>query len=494
MTLIIDFLVISGLILGIWLFSEPRKARFGNFAAAFSLFCAFVLILYRYQIINVNTVAISLMFGAIVGYVVARSVNMNQIPAMVAIQNGAGGAAAFLVSFVELTRADQSLNSVTAISGIIGLAVGAFTFSGSMVAGAKLANKMRQSPQTLSNHNFLVLVTIWGMFAACATSFHVSSESAFYLHLVQIVLSCLLGILFSIRIGGADMPVLISFLNSMTGMAAALCGMVLSNRLLIAFGAIVASSGYILTYMMCKAMNRNIIKVFIPDSQPSQPIAQSTTVISPEKIAKDSNLSEAISEPQTEVNNEADNVVGDDGQVEAVEPVGSVDPLADAAKALLTAKSVIVIPGYGMALAKAQFKVLELASILTKRGASVKYAIHPVAGRMPGHMNVILAEAEVDYDDLIEMEDVNSLFSDTDVAMVIGACDVVNSAAIEVEGTPISGMPILLAHEAKQIIVCNFDDKPGYSGVPNPLYKNSKTVMIQGDAKATVTDLIARLN
>ncbi|MBF0389666.1 MAG: NAD(P)(+) transhydrogenase (Re/Si-specific) subunit beta [Desulfamplus sp.] len=491
MTLIIDFLVISGLILGIWLFSEPRKARFGNFAAAFSLFCAFVLILYRYQIINVNTVAISLMFGAIVGYVVARSVNMNQIPAMVAIQNGAGGAAAFLVSFVELTRADQSLNSVTAISGIIGLAVGAFTFSGSMVAGAKLANKMRQSPQTLSNHNFLVLVTIWGMFAACATSFHVSSESAFYLHLVQIVLSCLLGILFSIRIGGADMPVLISFLNSMTGMAAALCGMVLSNRLLIAFGAIVASSGYILTYMMCKAMNRNIIKVFIPDSQPSQPITQSTTVVSSEKIAKDSKLPDSILEPEAEGNNEVDNVVS---AAEPVEPAICVDPLADAAKALLKAKSVIVIPGYGMALAKAQFKVLELASILTKRGASVKYAIHPVAGRMPGHMNVILAEAEVDYDDLIEMEDVNSLFSDTDVAMVIGACDVVNSAAIEVEGTPISGMPILLAHEAKQIIVCNFDDKPGYSGVPNPLYKNNKTIMLQGDAKATVTDLIARLN
>ncbi len=485
MNLIIDFLVISGLIVGIWLFSEPRKARFGNLAAAFSLLFAFILILYRNQIVSGELVAISLLIGAIVGYAVAKVVNMNQIPAMVAIQNGAGGAAAFLVSLVELARNGQSLDSVSAISGIIGLAVGAFTFSGSLIAGAKLANKMRQLPQILPSHNILVLITIWGMFAACSISFHVPADIAFYLYLLQIVLSLLLGVLFSIRIGGADMPVLISFLNSMTGLSAALCGMVLGNRLLIAFGAVVAASGYILTYIMCKAMNRDIIRVFFPlnlniDSKKSAII--SDCIDDSSAIAPSSD--DILYNKNSEVKN---------SEEQNREVLEIIKPFEKANKILQEANKIIIIPGYGMAIAQAQMEVTALANILIDMGKELKYAIHPVAGRMPGHMNVLLAEANVDYDMLIEMEEINPEFGSTDLAIIVGACDVVNPAAIEVEGTPISGMPILMAHEAKNIIICNFDEKPGYSGVPNPLYKNSNTVMLEGDAKETMIKLLSML-
>lgn len=473
MSLIIDFIVIFALILGIWLFSEPRKAKFGNLTAAFAMLCAFILILYRNQIISGGVVGVSLLAGAAAGYIVAKVVNMRQIPAMVAVQNGAGGAAAFLVSFVELARNGQSLNSIIVVSGIIGLVVGSFTFSASMVAGAKLADKMRQLPQILPNHNVLVLTTIWCILAACCTSFHVPDRIAFYLYILQILLSLLLGVLFSIRIGGADMPVLISFLNSMTGLAASFCGIVLSNRLLIAFGAIVAASGYILTYLMCKAMNRNLLRIFLPEA-----------------FNRVSNKKDAVSIPIAETASESE----DNSSAASVgqeEQVVTLNPFEKAGGLLMAAQKIIVIPGYGMALAQAQMEVAALANRLVEMGKELKYAIHPVAGRMPGHMNVLLAEADVDYDMLIEMEEINAEFNSTDLVLVVGACDVVNPSAIEVEGTPISGMPILMAHEAKNIIVCNFDDKPGYSGVYNPLYKNVKTIMLEGDAKATISQLRA---
>ncbi|MCF8078729.1 MAG: NAD(P)(+) transhydrogenase (Re/Si-specific) subunit beta [Desulfobacterales bacterium] len=464
MTLLIDISVISILIAGIALFREPRKARFGNWTAAFALLCALGLVLYRNGIIDVGTVLIALLAGAVLGHAVARAASMIQIPSIVAFQHGAGGVAAFLVSFVELTRGDHALSLVNEISGVLGLTIGALTFSGSMIASAKLANKMRQAPQILPAHTLLLLSTAALLAMAGSASFFVSSQAATFLFVAQILLAASFGILFSIRIGGADMPVLISFLNATAGFAAALCGMVIENQLLIAFGATVAASGSILTHVMCKAMNRNIAHIFLPNlkKQPSP----ASNAINP-------------SEPTPSLHAASS---------------GEGEDLTRAANILKEAHKVVFVPGYGMALAKAQQEVAALATRLMGMGKEVKYAIHPVAGRMPGHMNVLLAEAGIDYDMLVEMDEINPLSAETDVALVIGACDVVNPAAMQMEGTPISGMPILLAYEAKTIIVCNLDEKPGYSGVSNPLYANPNTMMMLGDAKASANALISSLS
>ena len=391
---------------------------------------------------------------------------MIQIPSMVAFQHGAGGVAAFLISFVELTRDAHTIDLVSEISGVLGLTIGSLTFSGSIIASAKLANKMRQIPQVWPAHQTLLFLNLAALLAVGGITFFVPADIARYLYLTEIVLSATFGILFSVRIGGADMPVLISFLNATAGLAAALCGMVIGNQLLIAFGATVAASGSILTHVMCKAMNRNIIRVIWPslNDQTASPkrnptASQFTVKTTPQETA-------------------ARNLKGD---------------LSTAAEIIKKSKKVIIIPGYGMALAKAQQEVAALANKMVSMSKEVKYAIHPVAGRMPGHMNVLLAEAGVDYDMLVEMEHINADFPNTDLALVIGACDVVNPAAIDIEGTPISGMPILMAHKAKHVICCNFDNKPGYSGVENPLYQKTNAIMLFGDANKSVHQLFVSL-
>ncbi|MFZ0134765.1 MAG: NAD(P)(+) transhydrogenase (Re/Si-specific) subunit beta [Desulfobacterales bacterium] len=467
MALFIDLLVISILIVGIWQFREPRQARSGNLTAAFALLCALVLVLYRNGVIDTGWVVVSLLVGGIAGYAVARAAGMIQIPAMVAFQHGAGGVAALLVSLVELTRGAHALDPVSEISGVLGLTIGSLTFSGSMIASAKLANKIRQTPQILPGHGTLVLFNMTALLVAGVASFYVSSSALLYLYLTQIVLSVSFGVLFSIRIGGADMPVLISFLNATAGLAASLCGMVIENQLLIAFGATVAASGSILTYVMCRAMNRNILRVLLPHSLKEKEALKNET---------------KLSAPPDHAPN---------GTPQTMDPDNR---LSEAVDKILDARKLIIIPGYGMALAKAQQDVAELAKKMTAMDKEVKYAIHPVAGRMPGHMNVLLAEAGVDYDMLVEMETINPDFHSTDLALIVGACDVVNPAAIDVEGTPISGMPILMAHEAKNVVCCNFDRKPGYSGVENPLYDSSHTIMLAGDAKKTLHQLLLSLS
>ena len=466
-TLIIDFSVIAVLIVGIWQFRAPRGARFGNLMAAFALLCAFILVLYRNGIIDAGTVVLALLVGSIAGYAVARAVSMIQIPAMVAFQHGAGGIAAFLVSLVELTRGAHALALINEVSGLLGLTIGSLTFSGSMIAGAKLANKMRQTPQVLPAHNYLVLTNLVVLLAIGFTALCAPNDVKVYLFVVQIALSALFGILFSIRIGGADMPVLISFLNATAGLAASFCGMVIENQLLIAFGATVAASGSILTHVMCKAMNRSLLRVFVPHTE------------------KRANA--RIEMPDAGSGGPGQTMATDSRQVD------TDHRFAKAAGIVADARKVIIVPGYGMALAQAQLAVVALAKKMAAMGKDVKYAIHPVAGRMPGHMNVLLAEAGVDYDMLVEMDAINPEFRTTDLVLVVGACDVVNPAAIDVSGTPISGMPILLTHEAKNVVCCNLDDKPGYSGVPNPLYEKSNTVMLPGDAKKTVHQLLDTL-
>ncbi len=467
MTLFVDFSVILILIAGIGLFREPRRATSGNLTAAFALLCALILVLLRHGVVDIGTVVMSLLIGSATGYAVARSVSMIQIPAMVAFQHGAGGVAAFLVSLIELTRAGHTLTLVSEISGVLGLTVGSLTFSGSMIASAKLANRIRQTPHLLPSHNLLMLLNMGGLFAVGAASFYFRADLVWLVYLAQIVLSALLGILFSIRIGGADMPVLISFLNATAGLAASFCGMVIGNQLLIAFGATVAASGSILTHVMCKAMNRNLFRVFFPEQKkPKDRLEKKmqSTALSTRAVIADTQVADAAQD------------------------------LKKAAGIIVEAQTVIIVPGYGMALAKAQMEVAELARRMTAMGKDVRYAIHPVAGRMPGHMNVLLAEAGVDYDMLVEMETINPEFQHTDLVLVVGACDVVNPAAIDVEGTPISGMPILMAHQAKHVVCCNFDEKPGYSGVENPLYEMRNTILLPGDAQQTVQQLLENLS
>lgn len=457
--LLVDLGIILILIAGIAQFRTPRGARAGNLTAVASLLCALLVVLYRHGVLGWPLVLTVALLGSCLGGWVAARVNMIQIPAMVAFQHGAGGVAAFLVSFVELTRdTGVPLTRTAQIAALLGLVVGAATFSGSMIASGKLANRLRQTPTILPHHNWILVAIIVAMVALAVVAGAASAESMILVALL--VCAVALGIVFAVRIGGADMPVLISFLNATAGLAAAFCGIAVGNRLLIACGATVAASGSILTHVMCRAMNRGLTGVFAG----LRPVADHGT-----RPSTDAAVATAA----------------------VVEETG--DPSARAGALLRAAQRVIIIPGYGMALAEASEDVVQLGDRLLEQGKEVLFAIHPVAGRMPGHMHVLLAEAEVDYGKLRELKDVNGDFAKTDLALVVGACDVVNPAAIEVSNTPISGMPILRAHEARHVIVCNLDERPGYSGVPNPLYRNPKTILLLGDAKTTVRALRAAL-
>jgi NAD(P) transhydrogenase subunit beta len=485
MTLVLDFGLIFVLIVGIWLFQKPSTAKYGNLTAAAALACAMGLVIFRYGIMHPFVVVVCLVVAGGVGVWVARKITMIQIPAMVAFQNGAGGIAAFFLSIVELVRGAGQMGALNEMSGLLNLAVGSLTFSGSMVAAGKLAGLMKQTPTILKNHTRLVQVNLGIVILLMIIAFFLPKTVAVVFYLIIFVLSIVFGILFSVRVGGADMPVLISFLNATTGLAAALCGMIIENQLLIACGATVAASGSILTHMMCRAMNRSLYHVFIPEKVPDKPVSPGDDHVD-EPVERSFFPEGSLPEPEKGM----DAAIVESGQ--APEKSGS-DPLETAAKMILKAKTVIVVPGYGMAVAQAQFQVKDLADLLESMGKSVSFAIHPVAGRMPGHMNVLLAEAGVDYDKLVEMDEVNPSFSQTDLCLVIGACDVVNPAAKETDGSPISGMPILDAHEAKQVICCNLDDRPGYSGVDNALYHNANTLMLLGNAKDTTARIIAAL-
>lgn len=460
--LLIDLAIILILILGIWRFHAPETARSGNFTAAFALLCALGAVLFGSPIRDPGTVLVALLAGAAVGTVMAVRVNMIQMPAMVAFQHGAGGIAAFLTSFVELTRHRGDLLLTGQLSGILGVVIGAATFSGSMIASGKLAGVLRQTPVILPKHGQILAATLIGILALGVLAMLADGPGLLWGSLALIPLSIVLGVVFAIRIGGADMPVLISFLNATAGLAASFCGVVIQNRLLIACGATVAASGSILTHVMCQAMNRNLLRVLVPAGQKPTPPAAAPT-----------SAPDAAHSPPPD----------------APEQQPSQPPLERAVEAARNARSITIIPGYGMALAHAQIEVGQLARRLKEMGKEVRFAIHPIAGRMPGHMHVLLAEAEVDSDILFDLPEINADFQDTDLVLIVGACDVVNPAAIDVPGTPISGMPILAAHQAKQIVVCNMDERPGYSGVANPLYSNPKTILLLGDAKVTFDQL-----
>jgi NAD(P) transhydrogenase subunit beta len=470
---LIDFGIILILLLGIALFREPRRARLGNLAAAFAMACGVVVIVARHSVSPISLLLVFAAVGTAAGWYLAVRVNMVGIPAMVALQNGMGGMASLLVSFVELTRqAGAASLPVAQAAALLGILTGAATFTGSMVAGGRLARLFSERPRILPQHN--MVLAVFGALSLLLMARALLTDNLSTMAVTAAALAVTaggLGIVFAIRVGGADMPVLISFLNAGTGLAAAFCGISIGNWLLIACGAMVGVSGMILTRVMCRAMNRSLMNVFA-GIRPSVAVPEAE-VVAGTKAA-------ATSPARVET----------PAPAEPVAALETADPFSRAIEAARSAQSVIIVPGYGMALADAQEATVQLAERLASMGKSVLFAIHPVAGRMPGHMHVLLAEAEVDYGMIRELKDVNPQFAQTDLALIVGACDVVNPAAIESKGTPISGMPILLAHEARTVIVCNLDDRPGYSGVENPLYRQPHAILLLGDAKETLDRLL----
>jgi NAD(P) transhydrogenase subunit beta len=431
----LSYLVSAALfIFGLKRLQSPATARSGNFMAAVGMAIAIIVTLLETNFANWQMILVGGIIGALIGSISARAVQMTAMPQMVGIFNGFGGGASALVAISEFLRYLGDPGNIMAadagVSIVVGTLIGAVTFSGSMIAFAKLQNLMTGAPVT------------WPL--------QKTTNSAL---LIAILALGVLGITSVVPIGGADMPVVISLLNSYSGLAAAAAGFVVNNNVLIISGSLVGASGLILTNIMCVGMNRSLANV----------------------------LFGAVGT--------ADVVAGSVGAGAAAGTVRDVSA-EEAAMILAYANSVIFVPGYGMAVAQAQHAVRELSDVLKDRGVDVKYAIHPVAGRMPGHMNVLLAEANVPYDELFDMDDINHAFPTTTVAVVIGANDVVNPAARHDTTSPLYGMPILDVDEAEHIIVLKRSMRAGFAGVENELFFHPKTMMLFGDAKDSMTKLV----
>ncbi|MEO6990454.1 MAG: NAD(P)(+) transhydrogenase (Re/Si-specific) subunit beta [Candidatus Baltobacteraceae bacterium] len=434
-------------IVGLRYLGSPRTARLGNRISALGMLIAVVAVLTQ-GIVAWWEIGIGIVVGAAIGIYAARAVKMTAMPQMVAAFNGCGGGAAALVALGELIKRTSGGTIVgpdETITVALSAIIGAISFSGSIIAFLKLQEVMPGRPLTYPGQQFVNGLILLGI--AVAAGYVISGYSQVMALEIALAGALLLGVCFTLPIGGADMPVIISLLNSFTGLAAALTGFVLSNNVLIISGALVGASGTLLTVLMGRAMNRSIANVLFGAFGAVKPSAAA---------AADA-----------------------EGTVRSV----SAD---DVATMLAYANQVIVVPGYGMAVAQAQHSVRELADNLEKKGVEVKYAIHPVAGRMPGHMNVLLAEANVPYPALFDMEAINPEFERTDVALVIGANDVTNPAARSDKGSPIYGMPILNVDKAANVVVLKRSMKPGFAGIDNPLYLDPKTVMLFGDAKKSI--------
>jgi NAD(P) transhydrogenase subunit beta len=462
----IIFILVSVLfILGIKLLGSPKTARYGNLLAAFGMLIALAAtipllgsseetsLLQHGWSFNYTLMVVGIVIGLIIGAIGAYSVKMTAMPQMVAAFNGLGGGAAALVGSLEFLRRANSPEGITAffaITMLFAALIGSLSFSGSIIAFAKLEGYFER-PHTFPGQNFLNGLIVAVIIGLCVyiTGWAPTNSTAF---ITMFALALIFGVAMVMPIGGADMPVVISLLNSFTGLAVAADGFTINNISMIVAGTLVGSSGTLLTLLMCKAMNRPVTNVLFGAFGSS----------SGSKAAA--------------------------GGV-----VGTVKPIqADEAALLLSyAQSVVIVPGYGMAVAQAQHSVRELSDELGKRGVEVRFAIHPVAGRMPGHMNVLLAEANVPYDQLCEMEAINPTMDRVDVCLVIGANDVVNPAAREEKSSPIYGMPIIEADHAKTVIVMKRSMAAGFAGIENSLFYKDNTRMLFGDAKASLQALIA---
>lgn len=455
-------------LLGISMMSKVKTAVWGNIISAISVFTGIVVTLLYNQIISVGSIYVYMLIGVIIGSTFAVRVKMIQMPQLVALLNGVGGLASALVGILTLLGVGQLVSDFPVFSdvtAVLAIVVGVVTLVGSLVAAGKLHRLLSQRPVVWKNHSVvlnlsLVLLAVSVIYAAFVGNVFGASTDVTIILLISIVVSALFGFAFSIRVGGADMPITISLLNSLSGVAGAIAGMAIGDILLVSVGGIVGASGLFLTQIMCRSMNRNLMDI----------LTGKTTIKKSSSPVEE--IKEEVSEKQPENRGNLS-----DGEI------------------LKAAKSVIIVPGYGMALAQAQHWVRQLADKLAANGADVRYAIHPVAGRMPGHMNVLLAEADVPYEQLYEMDAINGDFKNTDAVIVIGANDVLNPAARDAVGTPIYGMPVLNVDEAKEIFICNFDLNPGYAGVENPLYtKKSGVHLMLGDAKDSLSKMIDWLN
>ena len=435
-------------IIGLKLLSHPSTARRGNLLSAVGMLVAICITLIDQQIVSYQWILIPLAAGSIVGAVVARKIALTSMPELVSLLNGIGGLASLAVAFAMVVGG--SLATYIVVILLIAIAIGGVTFTGSLVAWAKLSGKLGNIIQTKAMvfkgqaiaNSLLVLAIV--LFAV-GISF---VPQMTFLVFVFVILCLALGVMLVLPIGGADMPVVISLLNSYSGLAACAAGIALNNNLLIVAGALVGASGIILTSIMCKAMNRSLTNVLFSGFK-------------------------EVSSVSTKI----------EGEVKAIS-------CEDAYYVLEAAQSVIVIPGYGMAVAQAQHAMKELQSLLEGNGAEVVYGIHPVAGRMPGHMNVLLAEADVPYELLLEMDEVNPRMENYDVAIVIGANDVVNPAAREIKESPIYGMPVINADLAKNVFIMKRGMASGFAGIDNPLFFKDNASMIFGDAKDSINAII----
>jgi len=439
-------------IVGLKMLGSPDTARRGNLFSSTGMLLAVLVTLVDQSIIDYTWILVGLISGGIIGYIAATKVQMTSMPEMVAIFNGFGGIASLLVGSAEFVGTPV-VNTALYFAIYLTVLIGGVTFTGSLLAYSKLAEIIGGRPilykgQQIVNSLLLLMIAAVGVEMIFLQDLFNSYETL----LILCGLAMLLGILFVIPIGGADMPVVIALLNSFSGLAACAAGFVITNNVLIVAGALVGASGLILTNIMCKAMNRSLTNVLFSGFG---------TVV---KSASE-------------------------GTVEQ----GEVKPIntADAYLILEAASSVLIVPGYGMAVAQAQHAVRELGELLEANGAEVKYAIHPVAGRMPGHMNVLLAEANVSYDVLVEPDDVNPIMETIDVCMVIGANDVVNPDAKDNENSPIYGMPIIEVDNSKTVFVLKRSMAAGFAGIQNPLFFKQNSRMLFGDAKETVSSLVA---
>lgn len=455
----LTYLVAASLfILGLKKLGSPATARQGNVIAAVGMLLAIVATLLDQHVLNYGMILLGLAIGSVLGAIAAYKVQMTEMPQMVGLLNGLGGAASALVAVAEFWRLLQHAETVPLdanISMLLDVLIGGVTFTGSILAFAKLQGIISGSPITFplqQPFNALLL----GSYVV-GSGFLIMEPHNLPVFLGIVAVSLILGVMFVIPIGGGDMPVVISLLNSFSGLAAAAAGFVVMNNMLIIAGALVGASGIILTEIMCKAMNRSLISV----------------------------LFDAFGSSGGAVASAA-------GGSTADKTVRSIDP-EEGAMMLGYARSVVIVPGYGMAVAQAQHSVRELADQLERMGVDVKYAIHPVAGRMPGHMNVLLAEANVPYEQLHDMDDINPHFEQTDVALVIGANDVVNPAARSDTNSPIYGMPILEVDKAKHTIVIKRGMSTGFAGVDNELFYKDKTTMLFGSAKDMVSKLVSEV-
>ncbi len=440
-------------ILALRFLSRPDKARLGNWIGAAGMLLAIAVTFAQSSIMSYWEIVLGMVIGGGFGAVAARRVKMTAMPQMVALFNGVGGGAAALVSWAEFHRqapAAGHLKLDIAIAIMLSALIGAISFAGSMVAFAKLQELIKGRPITYPGQQVVNALVVGGALAA-GIAIAAGAEEQW---LMWVLLACaaVFGVLFVLPIGGADMPVVISLLNAFTGLAAAATGFELENNVLIVAGMLVGASGTLLTLMMSRAMNRSITNVLFGAFGQVSAVAAASA--------------------------------GTDGGA-----VRSASP-EDVAVMLAYADKVVVVPGYGLAVAQAQHDVRQLADLLEEKGVEVTYAIHPVAGRMPGHMNVLLAEANVPYPQLKEMDEANPEFARTDVVLVVGANDVVNPDARNNQGSPIYGMPILNVDDAQTVVVLKRSMNPGFAGIENPLFFNPKTVMLFGDAKESITKLI----